>query len=71
MPETDVPMPDLARVVVIGSSSAGKTTFARDLAKRLEVDHVELDRLYWLPGSVVRDSDEFRRLVDEKTGGAA
>jgi len=63
--------PALSRVVVIGTSCAGKTTFARDLAKRLGVEHVELDALYWLPDWVVRDPDNFRTLVIEKTEGAA
>ena len=33
----------MKRVVVIGSSCAGKTTFARELAGLLNVPHIELD----------------------------
>ena len=40
---------DLRRVVVIGTSSTGKTTFARRLASTLGSPHVELDALYWGP----------------------
>lgn len=45
-------MPDLlplARVVVVGCSCSGKTTFAQALAKRLGQPHIELDALHWLP----------------------
>ena len=43
-------MVDLSRVVAIGTSSSGKTTFARRLAEALGSQHVELDALYWGPG---------------------
>lgn len=54
---------DLTRVVVIGTSGAGKTTFARTLADILTVPHVELDAIHWLPSWTPRDRDEFRQLV--------
>jgi adenylate kinase family enzyme len=41
--------PDLSRVVVIGTSCAGKTTFAQRLARILGSPHVELDALHWGP----------------------
>jgi len=37
------------RVVVIGTSGSGKTTFAGQLAATLDVTHTELDALYWGP----------------------
>ena len=40
---------DLTRVVVVGTSCAGKTTLARRLAGILRTEHVELDSLYWGP----------------------
>ena len=44
------PHPPMQRINVIGSSNAGKTTLARELAERLGFTHVELDALFWGPG---------------------
>lgn len=55
----------MARVVVVGCSGAGKTTFARQLAQLLGAPHIELDALYWLPNWVHRPTDEFCALVAE------
>lgn len=41
---------DLGRIVVVGTSGSGKTTFAHRLASRLGTQCVELDSLYWGPG---------------------
>lgn len=41
----------MQRISVIGSSSgAGKTTFGRRLAERLELPFIELDAVHWGPG---------------------
>jgi len=53
----------MARVVVIGTSCAGKTTFARSLARILIFPHIELDALHWLPNWTERSVDEFRTLT--------
>src|SRR5438445_11179450 len=45
-----MPPVDRTRVVVVGSSCAGKTTLARRLAGILGSEHVELDSVYWGPG---------------------
>ena len=37
------------RVLVVGTSGAGKSTFARDLAARMQARHIELDALHWGP----------------------
>ncbi|WP_332605732.1 adenylate kinase [Acinetobacter sp. ESBL14] len=33
---------------VVGTSASGKTTFARQLAQKLAVAHIEMDDLFWL-----------------------
>lgn len=40
---------DHPRIVVVGTSGSGKTTFARQLAKILNRAHIELDALHWGP----------------------
>ena len=37
------------RISVVGTTGAGKTTLARQIARWLEIPHVELDALYWGP----------------------
>lgn len=56
---------DLQRVVVVGTSCSGKTTYARQLSHLLDVPHVELDALHWLPDWEPRPREEFRALVGE------
>ena len=60
---------DLSRVLVIGMSASGKSTFAQSLARQLGSRWVELDELHWTPGWIERDRDDFRRLVDTATAG--
>lgn len=43
------PLADHQRIVVIGTSCCGKTTFSRKLANRLARPHIELDQLHWGP----------------------
>jgi adenylate kinase family enzyme len=54
------------RFVVVGCGCAGKTTLARELAARIDGDHIELDSINNLPGWRDRDRDETRRMVAER-----
>jgi adenylate kinase family enzyme len=60
-------VPPLERVVVVGTSGSGKTTFARQLASALDAPHVELDQLYWGPDWTAKPEPEFVRLADVAT----
>src|SRR5688572_17726203 len=53
----------LKRVVMVGTSCSGKTTFARDLAEKLKVHHIELDSINWGPNWTATPIEEFRSLV--------
>ena len=56
----------MQRVVVVGVTGVGKTTFASALSERLGLPHIELDSLYWQPHWTPCDPDDFRaRIVAE------
>jgi adenylate kinase family enzyme len=57
------------RVVVVGTSCAGKTTFARHLATALNAPHVELDSLYWGPNWTPVPLEQSRAATDAATAG--
>jgi adenylate kinase family enzyme len=58
---------ELARIAVVGTSCAGKTTLAHALAERLNVAHIELDGVYWGPEWTPVAADQFRQAVDRLT----
>ena len=56
------------RIVVVGTSGAGKTTLTRRIAALLELPHIELDAINWQSGwrDLTRhDRGEFVRRVNE------
>ena len=62
------------RIVVVGTSGAGKTTLARRIADELQLPHIELDAINWQSGwrDLTRhDPEEFVRRVTEAIQGEA
>jgi len=53
------------RIIVIGSSCSGKSSFATALATKKKIKYIELDQLHWLPNWVERPDSEFRELVQQ------
>jgi adenylate kinase family enzyme len=51
----------MKRVVVIGSSGAGKSTFARRLGEKTELEVIHLDKLYWKPNWVEPEKGEWEK----------
>lgn len=69
MPEFTSNQPRL-RVLVIGTSGSGKSTFAERLAREAGITHLELDLINWRPGWFDRSKEEteaFLADVDEAT----
>ncbi len=61
----------LKRVSVVGTSCSGKTTFAKNLARILNIEYIELDAIHWLPDWVERPKDEFLDLVGKAAANDA
>ncbi len=59
------------RIVVIGTTGAGKTTMGAGLAGLLAIPHVELDSLFWGPNWTECPTEVFRDRVAEATRGDA
>jgi len=55
----------MQRIVIIGSSCAGKTTLAKNIAQKLAIPHFELDALHWKANWVESSAEEFRRKVQQ------
>ena len=54
------------KIYIIGTSCSGKTTLARNIAEKLNITHIELDQLWWLPNWQEREREEFREIVEAK-----
>ncbi|MCA6101619.1 DNA topology modulation protein [Bradyrhizobium australafricanum] len=55
----------MQRVLVMGSSGSGKSTFARRLSAMTGIPAVSIDALFWKPGWVESGRDEFARRMTE------
>lgn len=53
------------RIAVVGTTGSGKTTLARQLARSLELKHVEIDALHWGPQWMPVPDDVFRQRVGD------
>src|SRR5215211_387588 len=64
--EIMVPFP-YHHIVVIGTTSSGKSTLAERLAERLDMDFIELDALHWEPNWQEAPLEVFRARVEAAT----
>jgi len=65
-----VPFP-YKRIVVIGTTSSGKSTLAEQLAKRFDLNFIELDALHWEPDWREAPLEVFRERVRKATQAQA
>lgn len=61
-------MASFQRVAVIGATGCGKTTLAREIARRINAPHIELDALRYQRGWVVVLDEAFRSEVAAYVG---
>jgi adenylate kinase family enzyme len=57
------------RYVVVGTSGAGKSAFARELAAALACPHVELDDLFWGADWTPRPAEQFQAAARQAAAG--
>lgn len=57
------------RYVIVGTSGAGKSTFAAALAQATGSPHIELDALYWGPEWTAVPHEQFEARVRSATAG--
>lgn len=52
------------RIVVIGTTSSGKSTLAKGISEKFNLDFIELDALHWEPNWREADIEVFRKRVE-------
>jgi adenylate kinase family enzyme len=53
----------MVRILVLGSSGSGKSTFARRLGGKLGIDVIHLDAFYWQPNWIETPQDDWNRIL--------
>lgn len=53
----------MERILITGSSAAGKTTLGKELSKKLNLKLFHLDKYFWKPNWVKPELDEWRETV--------
>lgn len=62
-------MHEMRRIAVVGSTGVGKTTLAREIARRAKRPHVELDALHWDANWTPAERSLFRERAEAAVRG--
>ena len=58
------------RMLVIGCSGSGKSTFSRAVAEKLGLRYISMDReFFWLPGWKLRNRPQIRTMIADAVAG--
>ena len=53
----------MKRIFIIGHSGSAKTTLAKELGSKLNIDAYDIDDYYWLPSWQERKTEDFIKLI--------
>jgi adenylate kinase family enzyme len=56
----------MSRILIIGSPGAGKTTLSRELASRMGIPLIHLDRLFWKPGWIEPNREQWAQVLEKE-----
>ena len=59
----------MKKIIIIGSSGAGKSTFARRLGEVTGLEVIHLDRLFWKPNWTETPKDKWLEIVEDIVQG--
>lgn len=59
----------MKKILVIGSSGAGKSTFSRRLGEATGIEVIHLDKLHWKPNWTEPSKDEWRSILANAVKG--
>lgn len=61
--ESNLKLDSHSKILIVGTSGSGKSTLAKSLAKKLQINDIELDALFWKENWSQSDQDEFRTKI--------
>lgn len=61
----------MQRIIVVGTTSSGKTTLAKRISEKLQIPHIQLDELFWKPNWGETSDPEFFGKIEQATQASA
>ena len=55
----------LKRINVVGTSGSGKSTFSKNIARKLNAPYIQLDELFWNPNWKESSDEDFFPKVEK------